>query len=220
MRFAKLRYLLPIGALVGLLIGLATNSMMAQSPGINSPWNVVWNVPVDSIKRTYSQSLQLSPGVVATDISTLCGSGTPIQTKLTRIIVSGRTSAVSPMDLFLVKRSNWDITASTAPSVTGIPYDANDAASVAAVTWYQNAGNQGNSPVLGTLVGVIGAAQIYLGNLTTGTPGQPMAIFDYGNRPDKAPTLRSATQCLAINISGTGAAGNLLDITWEWTEEP
>lgn len=206
-----------IGA--GLVIGLYTNHVAhAQSPGVNSPFQPVWSIPLDSIKRTYSQTLQLSPGGLATDISTLCGAAT-VQTKLVRVKIAGRATAVSPMDIFLVKRSNWDITASPAASAVGVPFDANDAASVAAVTWYQNASNQGNSVQLGTLVGVIDAAQIYVGNLTTGVAQGGPWVFDYGNRPDKAPSLRSATQCLALNLSGTSQGGNLLDITWEWTEE-
>lgn len=208
--------LLLTSALAGVGIGIYTNAQ-AQSPGVNSPFNPVWSIPLDSIKRTYSNVQQLSPGAFATDISTLCGAAS-ITTKLTRVLVSARATAVSPTDIFLVKRSNWDIVLPTPASSTGIPYDANDSAGLAAVTYYGNASNTG-ALTLGTLVGVLAVAQSYVGNLTTGIPGQPTWAFDFGNRPSKAPTLRSATQCLALNLSGTSQGGNLYDITWEWTEE-
>ena len=218
----KFRYLFPIAALVGLLIGVFTNALLAQSPGVNSPYNPVWSIPIDSIKRTYSQSvMQLSAsGTASSDIVQLCGAA-GVTTKLVRATFSGRATAVQPVDVILIKRSNWDTGGTVYAgggfaglSAVGIPNDANDAASVAAVTPYTA------SPTLGTAVGVINTAQAYLGNLTTGISGQPPVIFDYGNRPDKAPTLRSATQCVAVGLSPTSIVnGGLFDINMEWTEE-
>lgn len=213
----KLRYLLPVGALVGLVIGVFTNSLVAQSPGVNSPFVPVWSIPLDSIKRTYSSVAQLSPGGFATDISTLCGAA-GVVTKLTRLAVTARATAVSPTDIYLLKRSNWDVVSPTPASSLGVAYDVNDVASKAATTFYGN-GNSSPSLTLGTLIGNIGLVQEYVGNLTTGVAQQSAWTFDYGNRPDKAPTLRSATDCLAINLSGTSQAGNLYDVYWEWTEE-
>jgi hypothetical protein len=219
MRLNKWLYLLPMAVAAGLGIGVFTR-VVAQSPGVNSPYQPTWSIPIDSIKRTYSNVAQLSPGAFATDISTFCGAA-GVTTKLSRVQVMARATAVSPLDIYLIKRSNWDTggTVANGVSQTGVPYDINDAASKAAVTYYTNSSNGGTTFNLGTLIGIIGVTQTYFGNLTVGEPGEPAWVFDYLNRPTKNPTLRSATDCLALNLSGTSQGANLLDITWEWTEE-
>jgi hypothetical protein len=195
----------------GLAIGAVVNAF-SQSPGVNSPFQPVWSIPIDSIKRTYSFANQLSPVGFATDIATICGSAS-VTTKVERILITARATAVSPMDIWIVMRSNWDTLATTQLSATGVPHDATDAASQAAVTLYTALPTN-----LGTTVGNIAVAASYYSNLTTGI-GYPQWSFDWSDRADKAPTLRSATQCLAINLSGQSQGGNVDNIWIEWTEE-
>jgi hypothetical protein len=45
-------------------------------------------------------------------------------------------------------------------------------------------------------------------------------VFTFGDRPNKAMTLRSATDCVVVALSAATVAGGLFDITAEWTEEP
>lgn len=216
---AKLRYFLPLAVAAGLGIGTYTN-LVAQSPGVNSPFNPVWSIPLDSIKRSYMNAMQLSPGGFATDIYQICGAPSKT-TKITRIVVSARATVVSPMDIFLVKRSNWDTGGTVANGVSslGIQIDSTEAPGGAAVTGYTNSSNGGTTTTLGTLVGVIGVIQGYMGNLTTGTSPGPV-VFDFSARSDRSPTLNTNTDCVAINLSGTSQGANQFDIFSEWTEEP
>ena len=212
--------------------------LRAQSPGVNSPWGITWGIPLDSIKRTYAlQATNLSPPGVPQDLLQICGAA-GVTTKVQRFVVSGRATAVAGLDLIVQKRSSLDtggVFASNTPwagtpiaavSIVGQSYDSTDGASVATVTAYTSAPiaitasvNAANNFTFGTVVANIAAAQLFLGNLTTGTPSQNPAVIDWGNRPSKAPTLRSATQCLGVATSPTGLAANVIDAYVEWTEE-
>lgn len=194
-------------------------AVWAQAPGVNSPFQPVWSIPLDSIKRTYSLSVwQLSPAASATDIWQICG-GPSVITRLTKLSVGGRATAAAPADLNLIKRSGQTFggTVAIAPpfsgvSAVGVPYDASTGASTAFVTaWTAN-------PTVGTVVGTIAIKQYYLGNLTTGTTNPP-AEFAFGNGPGSAVVLRSSTQCLSLNLSAQTFSGGIMDISAEWTEE-
>lgn len=214
------RFLLTLGLLASLVTGA-----LAQQPGVNSPYNPVWSIPLDSIKRTYSQAM--SNLVVASSATTwwqICGSATAT-IRLTRVTIAGRDTAAASADVQLIKTStaaSGGTIAAGQPfngaSIVGIPYDTNFSASTATVTaWTAN-------PTVGTPVvasaGWIWSGQVFLGNLTTGQPG-PATIIDFGNHPGAAVTLRGAAQCIAISSAvGTGpGSGNLMDVTMEWTEE-
>lgn len=192
---------------------------LAQSPGVNSPFNAVWSIPLDSIKRTYGIAFTgLVAAAAATDIAQICGSATTL-TKVTRMRISGRATAAAGMDVQIVKRSaantGGTINASAPWSgtfVTGFAYDASDAAGTALTATYTA------NPTVGTSVGVIDSAQVALSVAAT-TVGGPITEFNFGNRPGKAVTLRTAAQCLSMNLNTTTFAGNLLDVSIEWTEE-
>jgi hypothetical protein len=207
------------------LASLAVGAALAQSPGINSPFGVSWGIPLDSIKRTYSQAM--ANLVVASSPTTywqLCGSATST-VRVTRITIAGRQTTAAHADIQLIKTSTAATGGTIAAgqpfagvAVVGVPYDTGDAAGTALVTaWTAN-------PTVGTPVvasaGWVWAGQIFLGNLTTGQ-SNTQTVIDFGNHPGKAVVLRGAAQCLAISSAvGTGpGSGNLMDITEEWTEE-
>lgn len=200
--------------LAGTFAALLGAVAWAQSPGVNSPFNPVWSIPLDSIKRTYSVSHQWSVAAAPTDIMQLCGNANNT-VKLIRVILAGRATAVSPMDMILVRRSSQDNSAN-AISPTVSQMDTNDAAPTSFVNIW---GTTGVPSSVGTYVAELASLQSYVGNLTTGTPGSPPAIFDFGSRPSKAPTLRGAAQCIAMNLSASGQSGNVLNGYMEWTEE-
>jgi hypothetical protein len=214
---------LPAALLGGVAIGLVTNSL-AQSPGVNSNFPITWILPTDSPKRTYMQQItQLSAPAagLGNDIFQLCGAPASIQTKVTKITFAGRATAVQPLDVLLIRRSTLDRSGTVTPgspyvalSKTGIPMDVNDSAGQATVTPYVVSPTQ-----VGTFVGTVAAAQAYMGNLTTGVSGPP-TVFTFGDIPNKAMTLRSATDCVVVALSAATVAGGLFDITAEWTEEP
>lgn len=197
--------------LVGAGLALLLSSAFAQSPGVNSNLAQVWSIPLDSIKRTYSIGIpKLSPTSAATDIFQICGAS-GITTKLTRVTISGRATTAVTADIYLEKYSTANALSGTA--LSPIAYLAGQVAAKSSIYDYTG------SVTVGTLVGVIGMAQTFIGNLTTTSPGPP-ATFDYGNRPAMAPTLTSASQCISLNLSGQTFGANVFDITAEWTEEP
>lgn len=208
-------------SLAGLCAGLA----LAQTPGINSPFGVSWGIPLDSIKRTYSQAM--ANLVVASSPTTywqLCGSATAT-VRVTRITISGRQTTAAHADFQLIKTSTAATGGTIAAgqpfasaAVVGVPYDTGTSAGTALVTaWTAN-------PTVGTPVvasaGWVWSGSAFLGNLTTGQSGTGIDIT-FGNRPASAIVLRGAAQCLAISSAvGTGpGSGNLMDIFQEWTEE-
>jgi hypothetical protein len=210
-------YLLSVSALA--INTFLSGPASAQSPGINSPFNIIWSIPLDSIKRTYGIAFTgLVAAAAATDIMQICGSATTT-VKVTRMRVSGRATAAAGMDVQIIKRSaantGGTINASAPWSgsfVTGFAYDASDAAGTAlTATWTAN-------PTVGTAVGTIDSAQVALSVAAT-TVGGAVTNFDFGNRPAKAVTLRGAAQCLSMNLNAATYAGNLLDVSTEWTEE-
>lgn len=198
---------------------LAGAALWAQSPGVNSPFNPVWSIPLDSIKRTYTitaQNLSPNSGGTATDIFQLCG-GANVVTRVTRVTIAGRATAVAPADVYLIRRSSQNAAGTVAtifPSLSGTagsPIDTLTPVSTSSVYAWSGA------PTLGNLVNIVAVAQLYLGNLTTGTSNQ--MVFDFGNRPAMAPVLRGAAQCLSVNLSGGSFGGNTWNIQAEWTEE-
>ena len=235
-----MKRILLLGVAFAATIGVIAH---AQSPGTGSLFPLTWTMPYASIQRTYAlQATNLSPtGSNASDIVQLCGNAAVV-TKLQRITVSGRATAVAAVDMLVVKRSTFDLggtPVSTSPfsatgaadhsaawtwSLVGVPYDASDSASVATVTPYTSVPQSGltvnnNNWTAGTTVGILANAQYFMGNLTTGINGQPPLVFDFGNRPAKPVYLRTASQCVALAISPAGLAGNVVEATVEWTEE-
>lgn len=181
-------------------------------PGVNSPYNPVWTIPIDSIKNTYRSSVrQLSPiaGAPSGGLVQICG-GSGVVTRVTKVIVGGRATAVQAVDWLVSKRST---AGSLSNTVVGVPLDASVGAADAAVTYGIAA-----SGSLGTLVGYIAGVQQFLGNLTTGLGG-PTTEITFGHGPGSGVILRSAAQCLAIGLSQASVGGNLLNVDLEWTEE-
>lgn len=196
---------------IGLCL-LAGGIAIAQAPGVNSPFQPVWSIPLDSIKRTYAAGVASLSGQAGaqTDILQICGSATTT-VRVTKMAVAGRATAVSPADIWILKRSTAN-TGGTAQLSTEVPLDTGTSAATAAVEAYSVA------PTTGTLVGTIAAGQIYLGNLTTGV-GTPLLNLLWGDRPGSAVVLRGAAQCLAMNLSSQVHAGALWNVSVEWTEE-
>jgi hypothetical protein len=216
----RLKLLLALGIALGL-----SAPALAQQPGVNSNLNTVFTLPLDSIKRTYSQAM--ANLVVASSPTTwwqICGSATST-VRVTRLTIAGRQTTAAHADIQLIKTSTaatGGTIASGQPfagaAVVGVPYDSNFAAGTATVTaWTAN-------PTVGTPVvtsaGWVWAGQVFMGNLTT-TAASPEVIIDEGNHPGSAVVLRGVAQCLAISSAvGTGpGSGNLMDVTEEWTEE-
>jgi hypothetical protein len=185
-------------------------AIAGPAPGTNSPFNAVWNIPVDSIKYTYSASFQVVNVASATDIAEICG-GAGVTTRISRISVGGRATAAITADVVLASRSAANA-GGTSTAGTAVPYNSGSPAAKSTVLIYT-----ANPSTVGTLIGNIAFVQVPLGNLTT-TASTTLGL-DFATRPASEPALIGAAQCIGVNLNATTYSGGLFDITIEWTEE-
>jgi hypothetical protein len=186
---------------------------LAQRPGVNSTLQTVFAIPLDGSMRTYGAAkAAVSPGsATATDVFEICGSASNT-IRVTRIAMSGRATAVSSVDVGLLKRSTAS-SGGTFDPVTPTAFDSNSAAATATLKAFSL------NPTVGTLVGALIQRQLQLGNLTTGVGGEPLLIEFNANRAASGPiALRGTGQCLVVNLNGANLPGNSLNFSAEWTE--
>ena len=169
----------------------------------------VTSVPVDGAKATYSAAvLAAATATLAQDIFCIAGSSTKtVKVLKIRITATETTSAVQ--NIYLVLRSTAD-TGGTSTSLTRVPHDSNNVASSATVTSYTG------NPTLGTTVGNLRTAKMFIGS--TSVQGQEL-IWQFGDLPGQALTLRGTAQEACINFNGVTLSGASFDIDVEWTEE-
>ena len=204
------RYVLLVAGLLSVLPATA----LAQQPGVNSPFNPVFAIPIDNKSNTYGAGVQgLVVASSATDIFTICGAAN-IVTRIASVGVSGRATAAASVDISLVMRSTAN-TGGTSSTVSATKYDSTYGTASSSVLSYTV------NPTLGTNAGganaMLSVRQLFLGNLTTGQPGE-RAIWTFGDRPSSQLALRGTAQCMAVNMNAQTASGNLMDIYVEWTE--
>lgn len=165
----------------------------------------------DGFKATYSASVQnLSVAASASDIFSICGSGTKTIRVLNYYITATQTTAGSA-NIRLRKYSTAD-TGGTSTNPTIVPYDSNFAAGTATVTAYTA------NPTLGTSLGVMRAEEI---NVVPQTTNNTFAFIDwhFGDHSDSSLVLRGTAQCANINLAGTTITGGSFTIFVAWTEE-
>lgn len=200
-----LRKALLAGACLAVLISPATAQI--------KPNGVTATIPA-RVATYYAAIVGLVPASSATDFFTITGAASTV-VRVKQITCSGTTTAAATIALQLVRRSAVDTTGtSTAPSV--VPADPNDAAGLAVVKAYT-----ANPGALGAIVG----GPMRIGNLTTTTVASsavettPPLTWTFGLNNDKEPTLRSATQVLAVNANAASfSAGGLINCDIVWTE--
>lgn len=198
------------------LVGVLVTPSIAQQPGVNSSIVPMFAIPIDNKAPTFGSGIRgLVAAASATDIYKICGSASRV-VRVSRISISGRATAAASIDVSLVLRSTAGSGGtSTSPLIQ--PYDSQYPTATAVLSAYTA------NPTIGTPVGGAGAAlatsQLFLGDLTTGAPGAPL-VYTFGDRPSSQVVLRGAANCLAINLNGQTASGNLMEIAVEWTENP
>lgn len=146
-----------------------------------------------------------------TDVVYIEGSATKT-IRVTRVTLTGRATAVQGMDVRLIKHSTAN-SGGTCATMTKVPADSADAAATASVL------SCTANPTPGTAVGDVFSQQYTLNNLTTGIGGSPPFDAVFGTQSAKPIVLTGTTQGLAVNLNGVSQAGNLLQVTVEWTEE-
>lgn len=167
----------------------------------------------DGLKATYAASITaLASAASCTDLFTITGSSTKT-VRVTRLEISGQATTAAAAQVILLVRSSANLTGtSTTPTV--VPYDSNSAAGTAVVKAYTV-----NPGTLGSLVGNIKSAYVFLAAPATATVASEPLFLDFGVRPSQAIVLRGTSQVLAINLNSATVTGGAFDINIEWTEE-
>lgn len=163
----------------------------------------------DKHARTYSASASTAPALGATDFMFIPGNGTTT-VYITKIIVSGLATTARLQDIQLIKRTTAN-TGGTSSSMSVAQHDSADAVpSTTPITY------TANPTGLGTSGGTLRQAYAALG-LTTSSDDNILA-FDFGDK-GRPIVLRTATQGLAINLSGTATlSGDRISVSVEWYE--
>lgn len=188
----------------GWLFKLTDGALVAQLDAAAS-----LRVNTEGQLASYSASIVgLVPPAAATDIFTIVGSANKV-IRVTRLVITGTQTTGGVADVLLIKRSALN-TSGTSTAPTPIPLDSNDAPATAVLAAYTV-----NPGGLGASVGMLASEKLFV-SATTAQPQRLDLLF--GVRNGKAVTLRSATQLLAVNLNGATYAGNLFNITVEWTE--
>jgi hypothetical protein len=169
---------------------------------------IVASTPWDG-KQTYSSvNAAFAPAASATDVFTITGSATKI-VRILRIYFSGVQTTGGNIPIGIIKRSTAN-TGGTSAAVTAVPLDSNNAAATATVLSYTA------NPTLGTLVGTVRAARVFI-PATTGSP--ILQVFEFQNDGTQALILRGTSQVAAISLNGNTIAGGSVCIGIDWVEE-
>lgn len=182
----------------------------AQTIKVDTNGNLV-TVQKDSTLATYSAcATNLAAAATPTDVATLAGSGTKT-IKVLRVSFAGTENTLASRDVRLIKRSTAD-TGGTSAALTAVSHDSNNAAATASALSYTA------NPTLGTTVGTFRAEQK---NISTGGGANATVstVWQFGNNQDQSIALRGTAQQIAVNLNSVTAAGNALDICFDWTEE-
>lgn len=178
-----------------------------QGPFLFDPSPIV--APIDGQKATYTSNLSGLATNLAGDSFVLTGSATRT-VRVTRVDISLQvtTAATVGTELRLIKRTTADSAGTAGGTVTTGPLDTTDPAATAVVTAYTVA------PTPGTTGAIVRATRMPL------AVGNYNWLYDFGNRPSRAPVLRGTTQQFAINQLAVATTGVFAwTYTIEWTEE-
>lgn len=198
-----------IGGQFNTTLPTLTNTQQAAAQFDSNGRLLVSDASVDGYKKTYLASIVgLVPPATPTDIFTITGSATTT-VRITRIFLTGTQTTAAQRDILLIKRSTAN-TAGTSTAPTRIPLDANDAAATATVLAYTA------NPTLGTGIGTLYSRKMQIS--TVSLLGDTLELA-FGAESGKCVVLRGIAQVLAVNLNSVTSAGNLFNVTVEWTEE-
>lgn len=167
------------------------------------------HVDNQNTKASYSAAvLDLSSGLLATDVFTITGSATKT-VRVTQLQISATKTTSTNVDFLLLKRSTAN-TGGTSSTLTAVPLDSTSAAATATARSYTA------NPTTGTLVGNLRTAKMFINTITGGASTFLEWKFGEGCQPIY---LRGTSEVLALNLNGATLAGSSLNIYIEWTEE-
>lgn len=145
----------------------------------------------------------------AKDVMQIAGAaGSIIRIKQVRATVVA-AAAAGDLALTLVKRSTLTVTGTT---LTAVPLDS-ASPTATAVLLYSLSGT------VGTPVGVIAATSLSV-NATATIPSTAVFTWDFTNKGDQPPLLRSATEALCLNVAngGTTPTSATISVEIQWEE--
>lgn len=179
-------------------------------------------IDVEGRRSTYSATItKLVPGSGPNDVFIISGSAsTTVRVNRVEVSMVQTTGPfVGTYSVMLLRRST-QTTGGTFVNPAKIPHDPSDPAATAGIVAWST-----NPTSLGTLLGPIRSAKLYLTSSNASPSTQPAVNFspnlswDFGTRNNKPIILRSVNDALALNLSGTTVTGGSLDISVEWSEE-
>jgi hypothetical protein len=165
-------------------------------------------------RATYSFFVSaVAPAATPTDLLTITGAA-GFRIRVRQFIISGTATAASNVIVNLVRRSAAN-TGGTATNPTLVSRDAllDNNGAQATVALYS-----ANPSGLGTAVGTIDGGRLNLAPAANGSIDR--LLIQHGWLNDKATTLNTATDILALNLGGLAwPAGGLLDIACTFSVE-
>jgi hypothetical protein len=202
-------------------LALAVFNAAAQPVNRVSSLGIIDNVGATQVniegqKNSYTAGLLANtPAATPTDVAILSGSATKT-IKVTRVLLTVSATAAGVVQYQLVKRVGGTQSAVNTAFVAnthGALLDSNNPASTVITAGLAGV-YTANPASLGTLSGVISAWYITM-------PANGTTVLTYDCvRPAQCPTLRGATQFLAVNGNSHALlAGEVFGITFEYSEE-
>ena len=191
------------------MVSINGQLLVDSNDGSGTRWPVADN---DPLRATFGLFLpNLAPAATPTDLITISGSATKI-TRIRSIVITGTATAASNIQVSLVHRTSANTGGTfTAQALTN--RDRTDDAPTSTLNLYT-----ANPTGLGTPAGVVDGGRLNLAPAANG--GIDRLLLQYGWLNDKAPTLRLATDILAINLGGIAwPAGGNLDVAIVLTED-
>jgi hypothetical protein len=192
---------------LALVVTLSPNSPLPA--GSNTIGTV--NVASSAIPSTYSAAVNgLALAATATDIFAITGSATKT-IRIIKLAITGIQTTAGQVAVLLLKRSTAN-SGGTFTAPTMVSYDTLNATATAGVSAYT-----ANPTTVGTLVGAVYAARLFIPGAATASDAQGISLA-FGDVAEQNMTLRGAAQSLALSLNGVTVVGGSANISIDWTE--
>jgi hypothetical protein len=192
---------------LALVVTLSPNSPLPA--GSNTIGTV--NVASSAIPSTYSAAVNgLALAATATDIFAITGSATKT-IRIIKLAITGIQTTAGQVAVLLLKRSTAN-RGGTFTAPTMVSYDTLNATATAGVSAYT-----ANPTTVGTLVGAVYAARLFIPGAATASDAQGISLA-FGDVAEQNMTLRGAAQSLALSLNGVTVVGGSANISIDWTE--
>lgn len=191
-------------------VNVALNASLAQQTVFSAQLGV-WTLTQPGPRSYAASVLAFTPAATPTDVFTITGAANTL-TRIRRLSFDCTQTTTGSINIQIIKRSTAN-TAGTAVTDTAVPFDSTNAAATSVVRHYTA------NPTLGTLVGVFHSEKLFVPAPAEDSEGDELRMDYVSYTGIQLPTLRSASEVLAINMNGATLAGGSCSATIRWTEE-